>query len=472
MSMTTASRGLIGFVDALRLDGSVVGWAQDPRDPTSTPVVRLMRGTSVLTEVVANQQRDDGKPGFHIEPPAPLRPEDFLEGRIRVRAVAPGRQAATTLAMTPRMRETLEERAGWVPTVAPRATPAPAPATPHVAAPTPPTPGPAPEAEPAPMAEPPPPTPAPVPDAPPAQAPPAPAPALRPAPAREAAPQPLPPPIQPPPLAADPAFVIAPTPAPGPAPAALAPAVGDPVLAQLAEIAVALNAAGVGLLHMPVPPRASVFGLQAGPTEREKAAMELPSLAADWIPLRAALARQAQPMALWRHDGERQTVEGTLVALRLLLAVLRLRGSLPDGALLRAEALVERADPAALPRREVTDDPPAADAAGLGLAFLGIVPRETEPDLTEALFADLPHPVPVGQTKAGLEGWRSPGAPLVLRLAVLTTPGLGGSASAARLGWWLRWLVRDLVIAETLADTSPAALLAAPPDLVLTLLPG
>jgi hypothetical protein len=259
---------------------------------------------------------------------------------------------------------------------------------------------------------------------------------------------------------------------PAPAPPALAPTAGDPLLAQLAEIAARLSVAGVALLHMPVPPRAAVFGLQAGPTEREKAAMELPILAADWIPLRAALAREAQPMALWRQDGERQTVEGTLVALRLLLAVLRLRGSLPDGALLRAEALAERADPAALPRREVTDDPPAADAAALGLAFLGIVPRETEPDLTEALFADLPHPVPVGQTRAGLEGWRSPGAPLVLRLALLTTPGLGGSASAARLGWWLRWLVRDLVIAETLAEVSPAALLAAPPDLVLTLLPG
>jgi hypothetical protein len=252
----------------------------------------------------------------------------------------------------------------------------------------------------------------------------------------------------------------------------LASHVADPLLAQLARIAMRLSAAGVGLLHLPIPPRASVFGLQAGPTEREKAAMDLPSLAEDWIPLRAALVRQGQPMALWRHDGERQTVEGTLVALRLLLAVLRLRGSLPEGALLRAESLVARADPAALPRREVTDDAPPAEAAALGLAFLGVVPRETEPDLTEALFADLPQPVPVGQANPGLEGWRSPGAPLALRLAVLTTPGLGGSASTAKLGWWLRWLVRDLVIAETLADTSPAALLAAPPDLVITLLPG
>ena len=42
-----------------------------------------------LAEGPTDIQRDDGKPGFRLRSPTPLTPRDFLEGRVRVRAVLP-----------------------------------------------------------------------------------------------------------------------------------------------------------------------------------------------------------------------------------------------------------------------------------------------------------------------------------------------------------------------------------------------
>ncbi|NKC32648.1 hypothetical protein HEQ75_17410, partial [Roseomonas sp. BU-1] len=122
-------RGLIGFLDALRQGELVVGWAADPTDRQARPTIRLMRGVEVLAECEADVARDDGNPGFRLRAPQKLAPQDFLEGRVRVRALLPGRQASTTLAMTRRMREALEAEAGWDSTTeAPAAPPAAPPA--------------------------------------------------------------------------------------------------------------------------------------------------------------------------------------------------------------------------------------------------------------------------------------------------------------------------------------------------------
>lgn len=112
-------RGLAGFLDALRDGAVVVGWAADPNDASARPVIRLMRGVEVLAEGVADVQRDDGNPGFRLRSPTPLSPRDFLEGRVRVRAMLQGRPVATTLAMTPRMRAVLEAEAEGIPPAPP-----------------------------------------------------------------------------------------------------------------------------------------------------------------------------------------------------------------------------------------------------------------------------------------------------------------------------------------------------------------
>jgi hypothetical protein len=131
--MSGAPRGPVGFLDALR-EGCLIGWARDAVDPAAVALVRVMRGMELLAEGQCNQPRQDGLPGFRIPLSVALRPEDLLEGRVRVRAFLPGRQAAVTLAMSAQMRADLESAAGWEPTTAmrgrtaaPAAAPAPAP---------------------------------------------------------------------------------------------------------------------------------------------------------------------------------------------------------------------------------------------------------------------------------------------------------------------------------------------------------
>lgn len=234
------------------------------------------------------------------------------------------------------------------------------------------------------------------------------------------------------------------------------------------SMAAALHEAGIPVLHVLVPPRSAVVGAEAATHPAlalEQEAASWPLLAQDWLPLRQAFARDAQPMALWRHDGARVTVEGQMVLLRLLLAALRLRHPGQLQALTRAEALAARADLAALPRREI----PANAGEAAGPAFLGVIARETEPALTDSIFADLPDPHPIGPETEGVEAWRSPGAPLPWRIVLLTTPGLGGSAAPAMLGWWLRRLSVECVVSEALELAPPAALVDAAPNLVVTL---
>jgi hypothetical protein len=521
--LSNPTRGVLGFLDALRPDGTVVGWARDAAAPATPLTIRLMRGVEVLAETEANRRRDDGNPGFVLVPPVWLTPEEFLEGRVRVRASLPGRQVATTLAMTPRMRERLEEQAGWEPTVTLRAPrPATAPAAPA------PEPAPIPAPEPAPVVEAPPPPPAPV--APTRRSVPVPP---RPAPSASLTPPPPPPPPPPPepepePLAVaapepepEPATVLAPMPdpepeamavpepapmpepepvavpepmpepepapepepepvpepVPEPEPAPAPPPEPEPepapapppepvhaALRPLQALSLHLAPRGIALLHLRVPPRAAILAADPEATAEEVEAASLPWLAQDWVPLRQALARDPQPLALWRHDGQRLTVEGMLQVVRLLLAVLRLRAPAQAAALDRAEALVARADPAALPRREI--------GAATGQTFLGVPVRETEPDFGDELFADLPPPIAAASADAGFEAWRTQGAPFAWRVVLLAEPGLGGSAGPASLGWWLRRLVQECVLAEALHEAPPAAVAEAAPDLVLTLSAG
>jgi hypothetical protein len=229
-------------------------------------------------------------------------------------------------------------------------------------------------------------------------------------------------------------------------------------------LAAALRDAGIPCLHIVVPPRGAVLGAAPEALPLEQQAAGLPLLAQDWVPLRQAFARQAQPMALWRQDGRRLTVEGTLTLLRLLLAVLRLRFPEHEAALVRAMALADRAEPGALPRREIGEES--------GLSFLGVPVRETEPALPDDLFTDLPPPQPLGPEVEGVEAWRSPAAPLPWRLVLLATPGLAGSAGPAALGWWLRRLCAECVISEALDSAPPAAVVEAAPTLVVTLVAG
>lgn len=222
--------------------------------------------------------------------------------------------------------------------------------------------------------------------------------------------------------------------------------------------------AGVPVLHLLVPRRASMPGGMPLPglAALEAAAARQPVLARDWLPLRHAFARVANPGALWRQDGQRLSVEGSLVVLGTLLAVLRLRRPETAVVLDRAHRLVSRADVAALPRREI------AGEAG-SPSFLGVASPETEPALPADLFADQPEPRAVGDALPGLQTWRQPGAPLPWRVVVMAEPGLGGSAGPAQLGWWLRVLAAETVLSDALHLAVPAAVVAAQPDLLLTL---
>ncbi len=416
------SRGLAGFLDALRDGCLVVGWAADPQDPAVRPTIRLMRGVEVLAEGTADIQRDDGNPGFRLRSPTPLTARDFLEGRVRVRAVLPGRPVATTLAMTRRMRDALEAEAEAEGAATP---PAPLPAPP---------PPPAVPAPPPPPAVPAPPAPPPLP----------------------AVPTPPPPPAAPAPPPAAPASPSAPGAAALPAP-----------LGALLRIAHGLATGPVATLHLVLPRRAGVLAAQADPalTALERAAASEPALAAGWVPLRQAFARLPNPAPLWRHDGESLAIEGSLALVETLLAMLRaLRPEAADQ-IARAAAILARADLAALPRREVEE----GSAQAAGPAFMGVAMRETEPALTADIFYDQPPPRPMGPPLPGLEAWASPGAPLPWRVVVMTEAGLGGSATPAALGWWLRHLFAECVVSEALATVDPAAILATQPGLVLTL---
>jgi hypothetical protein len=492
----------VGVVEALWHGYLVAGWAADPHVPGTRPLVRLMRDMEVLAEGEASLDREDGQPGFMLAAAEILSPQDFLEGRIRLRVVLPGRNAATTLPMSPQMRAALEAMAadpaayaapqGDVPPepAAPEpATPRPAQAAPDPPRPVPPEPlrqGPVP---PEPMAPAPPaaslPKPAPLPlvlpfaprnkAAPGWQASPLPAgdtplsPTVAPpAPARpQAAPPQAAPPmaalrVVAPPVVAPP--VVAPS---AVAPSAVAPTIPPEAprpLAAMLELARHAAAAGVPALHLLVPRRASMPGGIPAPglAALEGAAARWPLLAADWVPLRHAFARSANPAALWRQDGHRLSVDGSLAVLETVLAVLRLRRPEALVVLDRAHRLVSRADLAARPRRDVPGE-------AAGTSFLGVAVPETEPALPVDLFADQSEPRQVGEGLPGLQAWRQAGAPLPWRMVVMAEPGLGGSEGPAQLGWWLRWLAAETVLSEALHLAPPAAVVSAQPDLLLTL---
>jgi hypothetical protein len=532
-------RGLIGFLDGLREGQVVVGWAADPQDRAARPILRLMRGLEVLAECRADVARDDGNPGFHLHAPAPLAPQDILEGRVRVRALLPGRQAATTLAMTRRMREVLEAAAGWEPTTLDPAPAPPPPAAPKVATPPSPrvfeaapprvseaAPPRVPEAAPPRISEAAPPR---APEAPhvpegtsqwvPETAPPQ-VPARPPAPSHQdpVLADPTPPAARPAPeparhgtpVPAAPGWTPAPTPAPAapaaempsswpagpaasrpaadtataappesPAPIASRPAPPvpeampppPPPLDAFLALARVATAAGVPVLHLLVPRRATVLADEASPAWEqpawEQAAAARPMLAADWVPLRQAFAHQPNAGGYWREDGRSLSIDGCHALLLTLLKVLQARLPEAAGALARAASLAQRADLAALPRRDIAPEP----GAPAGPSFLGVAMRETEPDLSEAIFSDRPAPRLIGEVMPGLEAWSAPAAPLPWRVVVLAAPGLGGSAGPARLGWWLRWLVAECVLSEALHIAAPEAALGPQPDLVLTLAP-
>lgn len=514
--MPAAPRGPVGFLDALRGD-VLVGWARDPQDPSAIPTVRLMRGVEVLAECQADVKRDDGMPGFRLRSPVPLRPEDLLEGRVRVRAVLPGRHAAVTLAMSLRMRAALEAAAGWEPTTEVPSAPIPPsppqkPARPtepvRRLAPEPPHPPPSARrvdaAAAAVLERPAPPPPAAEPEAAPTSPSngpeiavpeplPVPEPVMEVAGDRAAdtasmmaAPvegaegtdiKPEPPsfqlpgsePAAPEPVAAEPVPAGAPLPE-EPAVAAeeedAAPAGKPvaPVLRPLQAMAEAAEAAGISVLHLALPSRVDVLAPEAAPDfmAMEAEAAGLPLLARDWVPLRAAFGRDPNPSTLWRRDGRRLSVEGGFALLAALLSVLRVRLPAEAAGLARAEAILSRADLVTLPRRHV------AQTEGEALAFLGVTVWETEPALTEAVFANLPQPRQLS-AQVGLEAWHCPGAPLPWRVLLLASPGLGGSASPAALGWWLRYLVAECVLSEALPTAPPAAALAVQPGLILTL---
>jgi outer membrane biosynthesis protein TonB len=428
----------VGFLDALS-EGVIIGWARDPADPAALPVVRLMRGQEVLVEAAADSPRGDGLPGFRLQAPVPVTAHDLLEGRMRVRVSLPSRPAPVTLAMTAVMRAALEAEAGWEPTIEPP--------------PPPPRPAPPPEPPPPPPRAAPPP-PAPPPPAPPPPPPPKPAPAATPPPAAAPPPRPAPPPAAAPPRAA-------PEP-PTPAPAASNPA---PLLRSLNMLSEAAAAASVGLLHLVIPDRDAV--LRAGGASPfaalEAEAAGLPAVARNWVPLRAAFEHEQNPGILWRADGLRPTVEGTVATLRVLLTILRARLPGEAGAVARARFILDRADLASRPRRDL----PAEE----GPAFFGQPLRETEPVLDERIFFDLPRPTLLPGL-AGIEAWTSRGAPLPWRILLLTTPGLGGSPGPVALGWWLRHLATECVISDALLAAPPEAALAVKPGLILTLAQG
>ncbi|MGK7866227.1 hypothetical protein [Falsiroseomonas sp. E2-1-a20] len=497
----SASRGPVGVVEALWDGYLVAGWAADPRDRAARPLIRLMRGMEVLAEGEASQPREDGQPGFLLAAPVLLTPQDFLTGRVRVRALLPGRNAPTTLPMGAPMQAALEAMAAdpqgaaeaqiQVGALPPEAAP-PVAALPIAASVIVPPefmtrswPAEPPASEPA--RNPGPGRAAPV-EAPwsrPASRPlvmpftlradvaphweaassaAPPAPEVQPRPAPEVQPRPAPEVQKPaaPEVRKPPAPEVQKPPAPEvqkpPAPEM------PPPLGAMLEIARHAATAGVPVLHLLVPRRASMPGGHPMPglAALEAAAGRAPLLAQDWLPLRHAFARATNPAALWRQDGLRLSVEGSLAVLGTLLAVLRLRRPEAATVLDRAHRLVSRADVSALPRREIVGE------AG-SPSFLGVASPETEPALPADLFADQPEPRAVGEALPGLQAWRQPGAPLPWRVVVMAEPGLGGSTGPAQLGWWLRVLAAETVLSEALHLAAPAAVVAAQPDLLLTL---
>jgi hypothetical protein len=266
---------------------------------------------------------------------------------------------------------------------------------------------------------------------------------------------------------------VPPGPPPRPAKADVAPAArpappvagGGPrpaLLETLRSLSVAADAAGVGVLHLVLPDRAAVLGPDGSPRfdALEEGAAHLPVVARDWVPLRAAFAHEPSPGILWRADGRRLTVEGSLALLKVLLSVSRARLPSEAGVIARATSVLGRADLGARPRRELP--------AETGPAFLGTPLRETEPVLDESIFFDIQQPALLPGL-AGLEAWSSRGAPLPWRVLMLTAPGLGGSAAPAAPGWWLRHLAAECLISEALLTAPPDAVLAVKPGLVVTL---
>lgn len=301
-SAPPAARGLKGFLDALREDGLVVGWAADPQDATARPVIRLMRGLELLAECTADVVRDDGNPGFRLRPPQPLSPLDFLEGRVRVRALLPGHQASTTLAMTRRMREQLEARAGWEsstgPATAPppNSPPAPIPPLPIPATPKPVAATPAPRAAEAPM----PPRPAPaLPASPPAP----PIPVVA---APASVPQPRPVSAAPGWIPREPPADAGPAPTPRPqAPGTTAPAAPAsaplPSAASIATKPVAAPPPAPSTAEAPVPPPRVVFATPGG-MAREAMADKRPAPAPASVAMAPAV--MAPPLATVPPDAD------------------------------------------------------------------------------------------------------------------------------------------------------------------------
>jgi hypothetical protein len=389
----------VGFLEALR-DGTVTGWARDPADPAAVAVVRLMRGLEVLAECPATLPREDGLPGFRLQPRDPITVHDLLEGRVRIRATLPGRPAPVTLAMTGPMRAALEAEAGWGPTAVPAPPPPAAPVKAASAPPPAPKPGPVPAA----------------------------------------------------------------TPPPGvaPAPAKDAPA---PAIRRLLALSDAAAAAGVPAFHLVLPDRDAVLGRDGaspfGALEAEAA--RHPALARDWVPLRAAFGRDPNPGVIWRADGRRLSVEGGVALLRVLLAACRLRLPGQAAAIARGGAILDRADLASRPRRDL----PAEGEP----AFLGVPLRETEPVMGEEIFFDLQSPVLLPGLP-GLDAWNCRGAPLPWRMLLLTSPGLGRADHPAAPGWWLRHLAAECLISEALETAPPEPVLAVRPGVVVTLSAG
>lgn len=411
-----------GFVEALE-DGRVAGWARDPADAAATARIRVMRGAELLAEATADQPRPDGLPGFVLSLPAPVRPVEMLEGRVRVRAVLPGRPAAVTLPMSLHLRAALEAAAGWEPSVDP-ALLADAPAAPQASAST----GDAAAAGAWRTATPAPPPPAaaraepelemlsfdePAEAGPPAPWPrPEPAGAWQPAPRGEAATHPDdPPPAEP---------------APGP--------VAPPPLAVAAE----------------AQPQAA----DPGPPDPGPHPEPVPDTPAPMAEPAAAGPAPEPPVPAPLPEPEVATVPPRLAALAGAVAAngaatVHLVLPAPDGAALLRRLLAELRD-----RRP-------ADAALLAAAeaLAGQGPEALERVAPARRIAARP----------GFEAWAGTAAPLPWRVVLLAAPGLGGSGGPQALGWWLRGLAAESVLSEALETARPEAIAALAPDLLVTL---
>jgi hypothetical protein len=153
-------------------------------------------------------------------------------------------------------------------------------------------------------------------------------------------------------------------------------------------------------------------------------------------------------------------MEGALALLRVLLAVCRARLPGQEAAIARAGGILDRADFASRPRREL----PAQE----GRSFLGIPLRETEPVLSEdQIFFDLQPPALLPGLP-GLDAWSCRGAPLPWRMLLLASPGLGASDHPSAPGWWLRHLAAECLISEALDAAPPEPVLGVNPGLIVT----